>query len=223
MSERMLTLKRRVLKVIAPPLVSSLINLLFKTIKWEIIGKEHLDGLKGPVVFAFFHGRMAMLPKLYGMIRKNFRINMILSPHFDGELGAKIARRFGIGSLSGSSSKKSFNLLKKVAQLEGIDIGITPDGPKGPNEKVKSGVIYIAKLKGYPIVPVTYSVKDYKTFNSWDKFMLPRPFTKGVYVIGEPIAIPKDLEKSDIERYALFLEEKMRSLKTLADEKAKGL
>lgn len=224
MSEKSLKLRRRIIKSFAPILVSLAIKLLHKTIKWKIVGEEHLKNIKSPVIFSFFHGRMAMLAFLYRKIRgKDSNIRMILSPHFDGEVGAKIAEKFGIGSISGSSSKKSLQLLKKISKLDNCDIGITPDGPRGPNEKVKSGVIYIAKQKKYPIIPVVYSVKKNKMLNSWDRFMVPLPFTKGVYVIGEALEVPEDAEKNELERYAMILENRMKDIKATADEIVKEM
>lgn len=213
-------LKRRLIKILAPPLVSSILKLIYKSIKWEIEGEKYIKGLKEPVIFSFFHGRMAMLAFLYQKIRGNSnRIKMILSPHFDGEVASRIVRRLGIESIYGSSSKKGVQLLRDLIKIEGFDIGITPDGPRGPKEKVKPGVIYIAKEKGYPIVPVTYSVSKCKILNSWDSFMIPLPFCRGVYVIGEPIFLPQDLEKEDFPKFAKILEDRMKEVQNLADQK----
>lgn len=219
MSEKKLQIKRSVIKLFAPSFVSFLLKAIHRTIRWKVFGLEHIKGINTPIIFAFFHGRMAMLPFLYKRIRgASGCIKMILSPHFDGEVGAKIVEKFGIGNIVGSSSKKSIQLLKNLSKLENCDIGITPDGPRGPNEKVKSGVIYISRIKNYPIVPVVYSVNRCKLLNSWDNFMLPFPFAKGVYLVGEPFFIPENIAKEDFEKYAEKLEEKMKLLKLQADK-----
>lgn len=218
MAERLLRIKRNLIKAVVPTLASILIKGLHKTIRWQFYGLENIKDIKTPVIFAFFHGRMAMLYFLYKKIkRENFGLKMILSPHFDGELGAKIIKKFGIGSIAGSSSKKSLQLLRNIAKLENCDIGITPDGPRGPNESVKTGVIYISKIKNYPIVPVVYSVNKFKTLNSWDNFMVPLPFAKGIYLVGAPFYVPDDTPSDDFDKYAAELEERMKMLKMQAD------
>lgn len=222
MSEKALHLKRKIIKLVAPTFVSIVIKVLHKTIQWKIVGKENLNDINCPVMFSFFHGRMAMLSLLYREIRNNDRkIKMILSPHFDGELGAKIAEKFGIGSLKGSSSKNSYKLLKSIQNIKGFDIGITPDGPRGPFQKVKSGVVYISKITGFPIVPISYSVSKYKMLKSWDKFIIPLPFSKGVYVIGKPIYIPSNITKEEIPSYQRVVEEEMIRITELSNNLAR--
>lgn len=223
LSERRLLIKRSFVKAVVPTLASILIKALHKTIRWKFYGLENIKDIKTPIIFAFFHGRMAMLHFLYEKIRRdNSGLKMILSPHFDGELGAKIIKKFGIDNIVGSSSKKSLQLLRNIAKLENFDIAITPDGPRGPNEKVKTGVIYISKIKNYPIVPVVYSVNRYKILNSWDNFMIPFPFAKGVYLMGEPFYVPNDTPPDDFDKYAAELEKKMKMLKTQADLLVQG-
>lgn len=217
MSEKILRLKRNVLKKVAPLLVSFLVKLLYKTIRWEIIGLENIKDKEGPFVFSFFHGRMMMLAFLYPYIKKSECVKMILSPHFDGEIGSLIAEKFGIDSIKGSSSKGSLKLLKEINKIKNCDIAITPDGPRGPFHKVKNGVIYISKITGYPIIPLSYSVSKGKRLKSWDKFLIPFPFSKGVYIIGKPFFVPQSLDKSNIESLAKSLEEEMIKIENIAD------
>ncbi len=220
MADKILKIKRRLIKWIAPPVICFLLKLFHKTIRWEIRGKEHIDNIETPIIFAFFHGRMMMLVQIYKMLRPDKKIRMILSPHFDGEVGALIAKRFGIDHIKGSSSKKSFSLLRSLHSNKNTDIGITPDGPRGPYQQVKSGVIYIASTTGFPIVPVSYSVEKGKCLSSWDRFLIPRPFTRGIYVIGEPIYIDPELTKEKISQYTFMLQKKMIELTQLSDSLA---
>ncbi|MCX7990966.1 MAG: lysophospholipid acyltransferase family protein [Proteobacteria bacterium] len=217
MAERFLKLKRKIIKKLAPFFVSNLLKVLHKTIKWEIVGLDNLNNIKIPVIFAFFHGRMMMLGFFYKKIRKDRNIKMILSPHFDGEVGSLIAKRFGVDSIKGSSSKGSLKLLKEISKIKDSDIGITPDGPRGPFQKVKSGVTYISKVTGFPVVPVAYSVSRGKRLGSWDRFLVPYPFSRGVLVVGKPIYVPEDLDKEKIEEFSQHIEEEMIKVTNLAD------
>ena len=196
---------------------------LYKSISWETQGIENGNKIDTPVVIAFFHGRMMMLPFFYELLRPNRKIKMIVSNHFDGELIGKIVSYYGIATLKGSSTRGGIKVLKEITNLEGFDIGITPDGPRGPKEKVKNGVIFISKITGYPILPITYSVKSKQILNSWDSFIVPRPFTKGLFVCGEPLYIPKNLENQDLESYSQILEERLNFLNNLADQQVKEI
>ena len=91
----------------------------------------------------------------------------------------------------GSSKKKGVSaFIKMIKAIEnGESIAITPDGPKGPKEIVKDGMIKLAQSTGAPIVPLLWKVKNYKVLNSWDSFIIPFPFSKGVYIFGEPIHV----------------------------------
>lgn len=184
------------------------------------MGFENLENIKSPIIFAFFHGRMLMLPPVYRRLRKGKKMKMIQSPHFDGVFAAKIASKFGVESIEGSSSKGSLSLLKALARVKDYDIGITPDGPRGPGYKVKSGVVYISKITNLPVIPASYGVKKFKQANSWDKFMLPYPFTKGVYVCGKPVYIPSDISKEDFSHWAEKLEKELLDVTALADKLA---
>lgn len=210
--------KRALIKRFFPYFINKINKLLFKTIFWKIQGIENGNKIESPVVIAFFHGRMMMLPYFYNTLRPNKKIKMIVSNHFDGELVGKIVSYIGIDVLKGSSTRGGVKLLKEIMGIKDFDIGITPDGPKGPAEKVKNGVIYISKITGFPILPVTYSVKKKKILNSWDKFIIPKPFTKGLFLCGEPLYIPKDVDDKALDNYSQLLEERLKKLNKIADE-----
>ena len=94
----------------------------------------------------------------------------------------------------------------------GESIAITPDGPKGPKEMVKEGVIKLAQITGTPIIPLVWSTDKFKQVNSWDGFVLPFPFSKGVYSFGKPIYVKKKINKKDFEASRLKLENEIKRL-----------
>lgn len=215
--------KRSIIIKYFPYLLSKIHRSLFKSISWETQGLEYGNKIDKPVVIAFFHGRMMMLPFFYNLLRPNRKIKMIVSNHFDGELIGKIVSYYGVDTLKGSSTRGGVKVLKEIVNLENCDIGITPDGPRGPKEKVKNGVIFISKMTGYPILPVTYSVKRKKILNTWDNFIIPTPFTKGLFICGEPLYIPANIDNQKLESYSQILEEKLKSLNDLADKLVKKI
>lgn len=209
--------KRALLIRYFPFIISQIQKLIFKTIKWEVIGLENGRNVSTPVIISFFHARMLMLPFFYSSLRPQRKIKMIVSSHFDGDFIGKIVSYYGIETLKGSSTRGGVKLLKEIHRIKDFDIGITPDGPRGPKENVKSGVIYISKVTGFPILPITYSVKNSKILNSWDNFILPKPFSKGVFICGEPLNVPHNIDNEDIPKWCEKLEIIMKELNKIAD------
>ncbi len=164
---------------------------VFKTTRWTYIGLEHLEQLiktDTPFIAAFWHGRLAMLPFLW---QWNKPFYMLLSEHGDGRFIAKVVNHHNIKSIYGSSTRggahAAFSCIKELKQ--GHSMGITPDGPKGPRHELSEGLIHIARLSGAPILPTSYALKGHRFLKTWDRFLVPLPFTQGVFVIGEPIHI----------------------------------
>jgi lysophospholipid acyltransferase (LPLAT)-like uncharacterized protein len=99
----------------------------------------------------------------------------------------------------------------------GGHLAITPDGPQGPKHVVQKGVVELARLTSAPIVPVAYGASRKKVFNTWDRFILPLPFCKIVYIWGKPIFIPRNLSEKEMEEKRLLLEERLRQITAEAD------
>jgi len=103
------------------------------------------------------------------------------------------------------------------AYQERYDIGITPDGPRGPRYCVQSGIIELARRTGMPIIPVTFSASRKKIFRSWDRFLLPYPFSRGVFIWGEPLLVLRQVDRNEFERKRLLLERRLREITDRAD------
>lgn len=101
-----------------------------------------------------------------------------------------------------------------IRSIRESDVAITPDGPKGPKYVVQEGAVALARMSGVPVVPVTFASSKKKIFGSWDDFNLPFPFSRGLFVWGEPFYVARD---ADIEESRLKLEKKMRELTEFAD------
>jgi len=180
---------KKLLKLkIAIVVVAFLVNLILRTLRaslnCKIIGKSTFDNLSGPAIVCFWHGRMMMMPFL---IEKKHKINLLSSMHSDGQLAAQIQKNFGVNIIYGSSSKGGFKAMREFFRVKerGEIIVMTPDGPRGPARKIGGAIIEIAKKLDIPIIPVTFSCSRYKTARSWDSLMIPKPFSRGVFIIGE--------------------------------------
>jgi hypothetical protein len=199
-------------------LTSWLVRLLGRTVRWRSEAPAEARALLAadqPVILAFWHGRLLMIPIAY--LRAGRRhVNVLISEHGDGELISRTIAHFGFGSVRGSSRRGALramrDLIRKVR--EGGDFAFTPDGPRGPAFRVQPGVVDLAQRTGYPILPVTFSVRGGKEFASWDRFLLPRPFTRGVFRWGEPLWVT---DEDDSEQARTELEARMCALTQEAD------
>ncbi|MFA7069866.1 MAG: lysophospholipid acyltransferase family protein [Sulfurimonas sp.] len=144
-----------------------------------------------PTIFACWHGELLMLPYLYKKYRKKPHAKVLISDHFDGKLIAKTITYFGLDTIHGSSTRNASRvLIQGIKSIkEGYDIGITPDGPKGPRHEVSDGVLALAQKTGAKIVLVEIKPTKYWLLNSWDKFCIPKPFGTLIYYSTPPIDI----------------------------------
>jgi len=211
-------IKNKLFFSIIPPFGSLFIRFIGRTTRWEKINFEKVieyKNSKQPVIFAFWHGRLLMIP--YLCVGKNPHV--LISQHRDGELITRIIRSFGVKAIRGSTTrggKEGFKRIAKVLQ-NGSDVVIAPDGPRGPAYKVQPGIIRLASITGYPILPIAYSTSRHKKLKSWDEFMLPLPFGKGAFVAGKELFVPPKATKEEYEEKRIHLEKLLTELTMTAD------
>jgi lysophospholipid acyltransferase (LPLAT)-like uncharacterized protein len=146
---------------------------------------------KEPVVFAFWHGDLLMQPYLYYQFRKIPKANVLISDHFDGSLISKTMRYFKLGTIAGSSNRNGAKVLIQAIKTlkNGYDIGITPDGPKGPRHSVQEGIVAMAQKTKSKIICFTCKPSKYWQLRSWDGFVIPKPFGTLEFFASEPIDV----------------------------------
>ena len=161
------------------------------TSKIQIINSELPEKLwreNKPFILAFWHGQLMMIGHVW---KSKAVLNMLASSHSDGRFGAYIAGHFNLKNVSIMSKNKSPSLRKVFKILKDRNyIGITPDGPRGPNKKVSEGIIKIAIHSQVPIIPLGFASNKNLKLKSWDSFLITYPFSKCRFVWGEPIIIP---------------------------------
>jgi lysophospholipid acyltransferase (LPLAT)-like uncharacterized protein len=170
------------------------IRLVYFTGRWQTIGVDQaLAANEPPYLAAFWHGRMLMMPHLRPR-RLPFR--MLISRHGDGVMIADTVSQLGIDVIAGSTRKGGATAVREILRSlkAGISIGLTPDGPRGPRMRCSGAIADIARLADVPLLPVSYSAKWRIVFNSWDRFVLPLPFTRGVFLVGQPIEVARDAD-----------------------------
>lgn len=195
------------------------IRFIWWTGRWRIDGLDVVHQLweeEQPFIVCFWHGRLLMTPKTWNRSRP---FHMLISNHADGRLISGTVAHFGITTTTGSTTRggsAAFRSLVKILK-EGGHVGITPDGPAGPRMRATLGAIALARLSGTPIVPLTFGVSRRKVMSSWDRFILPLPFARGVICWGRPIEIAEDADNNGLEAARRQLENDLNRLTDEAD------
>jgi lysophospholipid acyltransferase (LPLAT)-like uncharacterized protein len=148
-------------------------------------------------------------------------VTIMISRSKDGDLVAAVAEKLGFGTVRGSSSRGGatamYQLIDKMREIPATSAGMLGDGPRGPARKLKLGTLKIAQETGVPIIPFAYSAKRHKLFASWDRFMMPFPFSPLVVCFGDPIKIPAAAENDELETLRLEVESSLDDLTSRCD------
>ena len=171
---------------------------------------------KKPFILAFWHGQLMTFSYTWKI---NKKLNILASSHSDGRFGASIAKYFKLNNIPISSDGNNLSLRPIFKILNSNNyIAITPDGPRGPKEKVSEGIIKIAKISKVPIIPVGFGSSKNFCLKSWDSFLITLPFSKCRIVWGDSITIPENLEDQEIATYKKIIEEKINECVKKAKE-----
>jgi lysophospholipid acyltransferase (LPLAT)-like uncharacterized protein len=202
-------------------MIALYIRTIWWTNRWHKEGYELADSFhtaRRPYIGAFWHGRLLMMP--YGWPRV-MPLAMLISPHGDGRVIADAVRHLGIGIIPGSSNRRASEALRTLVRTlrEGSCVAITPDGPDGPAMSATAGVIQVARLSGAPIFPITYATSHRRILASWDRFHLPLPFGRGIFLVEPPITVPADTTEAQAEALRSHLEARLRVLTGEADRR----
>ena len=133
----------------------------------------------------------AIMPFIFDSCWQGRKANVMISDHKDGQMISDIIKHFGIGSIRGSSSKGALKVfLSAIKSINnGVDVVITPDGPRGPRHSISDGSVTIAQKTGVNVVVLSYKASKFWQFNSWDKMILPKPFSKLTYYISSEFSL----------------------------------
>ena len=214
--------RNRIIVGLATRAIASYIRLLGLTARWQVIGldaaREMLERGE-PVIGAFWHGRMVMMPGVWRRYGKGIDIRMLISRHRDGRLIAGTIAHLGFATITGSSSRGGARALREIIEAvgNGASIGITPDGPRGPRMRASAGVASAARISGAPVFVCSFSASRRRVMKSWDRFVLPLPFARIVVVIKGPIAVPREGGPEALEKARLAIEDALNEATRQAD------
>lgn len=198
-------LLRSLTLLLFPPIGILIIRLLYLT------GKKHFhlpeDVPEEPFVIASWHGDLLLQPFIYFKLRKKINAKIIISEHFDGQLIARTVRYMNLDTIHGSTTRNGAKVLIAAmkALKNGSDIAITPDGPKGPRHEVADGIVVMAQKTNSKIIIFSCVPERYWQFKSWDRFTIPKPFSRLDFYASEPL----DVSDMTMEEAKALIKEKL--------------
>ena len=168
----------------------------------------------GPMIYVFWH-EYILFP-IY--LRGHCDLAMLLSQHRDAEILSYAARHLGFEFVRGSSTRGGVAALRELmAKSRHLSLAITPDGPRGPRRTLAQGAVYLSSRLGMPIVAMGFGFDQPWRAGSWDRFAIPRPFSRARALIGPALTIPPDLDRDGIEHYRQEVERLLNRLTTEAE------
>ena len=205
-------------------LVWYLVKTLTSTYRIEVRGKENADKAKllnpnGSFIFCVWHEQVISVMRAHAWTEPYLALS---SRSKDGDYAAFVSEKMGFVAVRGSSKKRRVDKGGKEAMQEyvsklnqGISGGITIDGPKGPRQQCKVGAVLISMQTGAPILPVVGIADRYWQFNSWDKFKIPKPFSKIVMLYGQPIQVARSAPQETIENVCQQVTQALKEMENL--------
>jgi len=173
---------------------------------------RHAD--QGNTIYALWHGKLFYLIYYYVKNIKTRQASILISMSRDGDYGEALATRFKHDTVRGSSSRGGRKAVRELSERlsRGNNLMLTPDGPRGPACHANVGIIKLAHLTGACIVPASYDAKRKLCLKSWDKFIIPLPFGRIHMAVGQPMTVPSEATKEELEIYREALETSLLAL-----------
>jgi len=193
-------------------LIYSVVRLVSSTVRMRVVNAP-ADFSKS--VLCGWHGRSMLFADQY----RRHGWYVIISLSNDGEMQTRIFSRLGYQTIRGSTGRGGVRALIEAIRVlrEGGTMAMTPDGPRGPSGVVQGGVMTMAQKSGARLYPVGISCKPRVLAKSWDRYMLPIPFGRGVILFGEPITVPKDADEETVEAIRLQFEKAIHAAEAEAE------
>jgi lysophospholipid acyltransferase (LPLAT)-like uncharacterized protein len=195
-----------------------------------LVGEGRLEELRvggTPVIFSFWHNRSLFLAYLLHrrLLGRGYPITILVSLSRDGELGARLARRWGAEVVRGSASRggtAGLRQLYRAVRQEGRSAVTIPDGPRGPLYEAKAGAVVLAQMSGAPIQPMAFAAESYWTIKSWDRLIIPKPFSRIWLALGDPLEVSKEMTAETTETERLRLQKALNDLVQRTEDRAAG-
>lgn len=210
-------------QTLAGRLVYLYVLFVYKTSRWTMVNlhDDYVNGDKS-FLFAFWHGRALSDMFLMWHHKPRKKVSVLISLHRDGRIIASAMEWLGLETINGSSKRggamAALDIIRKLRRPANI-VAIAPDGRK-PGYVMTDGLVQLASKSRHQVVLSAFSVKRGKMMKTWDRYLLPFPFNKGVLVFSDPIDVPADLDKNGVEQWRADLEKRLIDITREADRLA---
>jgi len=193
-----------------------ILQLWARTLRYEMEDRAGIVGkpIGENYIGALWHNRLLIFPFVLRRFFSNRHGAALISASSDGELLADAIKRFGYDVVRGSSSRLGASAILQLADILASrrDVVITPDGPRGPAYELGPGIIFLAQKSGAAVLPITIEYSSCWRINSWDRFIVPRPFAKVRVTIGDPHQVKPTNTDKEFEAERLRLQDAMMAL-----------
>ena len=190
---------------------SWLMRLIGSTLQIDVRDAINLEEIESPVILCLWHNCVFITPYIWQRQFPNRPAVVLTSPSRDGATLEAALAAFGMKAVRGSSSRRgaaALVALKKEAQ-NGSDICVTPDGPKGPRYFLKPGLVKLAQVTTLPVITIRVDCHNAWIFKSWDRFRIPKPFSRVELSLEHQLDVPKNLDEAGFEAVRLKIERAM--------------
>ena len=198
------------------------IRLIGPTLRYTVSIEEGgpADDRLHPVIYVFWHRCVFVATHFF----RNRNIQVMTSSSFDGEYIARIIEKFGYGAVRGSSSRGAVRaLLAMHAEIErGQSVALTIDGPRGPRYQAKPGPVLLARNTQVPILPFHIAVEKAWLLHSWDRFIIPKPFSRVLVRLGRLLRVPQETDSGAAANYQAEMQATLDRIREFAESQLPG-
>ena len=193
---RQMTFKRRLSYALLKPVLLLLVNFIWLSCRVKVVGQKNIDGVLAtgkPVIPCYWHQQHLFCGwYMLQQIKRGMKVGFLISPSVDGEIPAKIVASRGARVIRGSSTRTGAQALREMYQViakDGVSPVTTSDGPTGAIFKFKPGAAMLSRMTGAPMLPIACAAGNAWYLGSWDRFMVPKPFSEVVVAVGEAVYV----------------------------------
>lgn len=204
----------RFLLAVAPGLLAFIMRIWFGSCKVRVHNQENFfppeETKENTVIGSFWHYSIIYL---FYFMRK-YRVTAMVSASRDGEYIARLAQKLGFNTVRGSRNRRGVEALKSLLRVvkKKESCAIVADGSQGPPRVLQPGALLLASKSGAPIIPMGWSASSYYTIKSWDRTVIPKPFSTIDIFFGEPLLVPARIKSDELEKFRLLLEERLNDI-----------
>lgn len=212
--QRQMTFKRKFGYILLRPIVLIIVNFIWLSCRVKVIGQAQMNAIvktQKPVIPCYWHQQHLFCAwYMLKQVKRGMHVGFLISPSVDGEIPARIVSSRGARVIRGSSTRTGAQALRDMYQIivkEGVSPVTTADGPTGPIFKFKPGAAMLSQMTKAPMLPIAYAAKNAWYLGSWDRFMIPMPFTRVVVAVGETVSVAsvnKDLSPVQVQMEQLI-------------------